>query len=134
MVVGVPLSTDETALEATLTPLLAALPAALAALLAALPALLATLNARERMVVTDRIGLGGQTCTLRELGARLEVSAERVRQIEAATLDKLWVLATATHESRGPATQRELRVLPAVRDASRVPGHRAADDRVQTSA
>jgi hypothetical protein len=40
-VVGTPLSTEDTALEATLAPLLAALPAALAALLAALPAALA---------------------------------------------------------------------------------------------
>ena len=45
MVVGTPLSTEETALEATLTPLLAALPAALAALLAALPAALPALLA-----------------------------------------------------------------------------------------
>ncbi|MDA0251207.1 MAG: hypothetical protein O3A42_09685 [Actinobacteria bacterium] len=39
------MSTEETALEATLAPLLAALPAALAALLAALPAALAPLLA-----------------------------------------------------------------------------------------
>jgi DNA-directed RNA polymerase sigma subunit (sigma70/sigma32) len=62
----------------------------------ALPTLLATLNARERMVVTNRIGLDGRACTLRELGARLELSAERVRQIEEATLRKLRALAVAT--------------------------------------
>jgi RNA polymerase sigma factor (sigma-70 family) len=60
-----------------------------------LPAMLATLNARERMVVTDRFGLDGHACTLRELAARLELSAERVRQIEEATLHKLHSLATA---------------------------------------
>ena len=45
MVVGAPLSTEDTTLEATLAPLLAALPAALAALLAALPAALPALLA-----------------------------------------------------------------------------------------
>jgi len=43
MVVGAPLMTDETALEAALAPLLAALSAALAALVAALLAALAPL-------------------------------------------------------------------------------------------
>ncbi|MEJ6537404.1 hypothetical protein [Mycolicibacterium sp.] len=43
--VGVPLSTEDTTLEAALPALLAALPAALAALLAALPAALAALLA-----------------------------------------------------------------------------------------
>jgi hypothetical protein len=45
MVVGVPLSTDDTTLEAALPALLAALPAAEAALLAAVPAALAALLA-----------------------------------------------------------------------------------------
>jgi RNA polymerase primary sigma factor len=62
----------------------------------ALPGMLAALNPRERMVVTNRIGLDGHACTLRELAARLELSAERVRQIEKATLDKLRAAATAT--------------------------------------
>ncbi len=60
-----------------------------------LPAMLSTLNARERMVVTIRFGLDGRACTLRELAARLDLSAERVRQIEAASLHKLHALATA---------------------------------------
>jgi RNA polymerase primary sigma factor len=60
------------------------------------PALLATLDARERMVLSDRFGLEGHACTLREVAARLELSAERVRQIEEAALDKLHVLATAS--------------------------------------
>jgi RNA polymerase primary sigma factor len=62
----------------------------------ALPTLLTTLTARERMVVTNRMGLDGHACTLREIGARLEVSAERVRQIEETTLHKLRALAAAT--------------------------------------
>jgi len=45
MVVGAPLSTEDTTLEAALLALLAALPAALAALLAAVPAALAALLA-----------------------------------------------------------------------------------------
>jgi RNA polymerase sigma factor (sigma-70 family) len=60
-----------------------------------LPAMLATLDVRERMVVTSRFGLDGHACTLRELAGRLELSAERVRQIEEATLNKLHVMATA---------------------------------------
>jgi RNA polymerase sigma factor (sigma-70 family) len=66
-----------------------------------LPAMLATLNARERMVVTNRFGLDGHACTLRELAVRLELSAERVRQIEEATLHKLHALATARQFDRG---------------------------------
>lgn len=73
-----------------------------------LPALLATLNARERMVVTNRIGLDGRACTLRELGARLEVSAERVRQIEEATLDKLRVQALAKASCKASVSPRSL--------------------------
>jgi RNA polymerase primary sigma factor len=61
----------------------------------AVPTMLTSLNTRERLVVTNRVGLDGPSCTLRELAARLELSAERVRQIEEATLDKLRLLATA---------------------------------------
>jgi RNA polymerase sigma factor (sigma-70 family) len=47
------------------------------------------LDARERWVVTQRFGLDGPARTLRELACVLGVSAERVRQIEQAALDKL---------------------------------------------
>jgi DNA-directed RNA polymerase sigma subunit (sigma70/sigma32) len=56
----------------------------------ALPGMLCVLSDRERMVLGGRYGLGGRPeRTLRELAGTLGVSAERVRQIEQAALDKL---------------------------------------------
>jgi RNA polymerase primary sigma factor len=60
-----------------------------------LPELLAELDERERRVIHARYGLEGREQSLRELGARLGVSAERVRQIESATLQKLNAAAAA---------------------------------------
>jgi DNA-directed RNA polymerase sigma subunit (sigma70/sigma32) len=54
-----------------------------------LPKLLEALTERELAVVRGRFGLDGRECTLVELGERLGVSAERVRQVEQAALDKL---------------------------------------------
>jgi RNA polymerase sigma factor (sigma-70 family) len=51
--------------------------------------LLADLNERERTILRGRFGLDGPALTLRQLAARLGVSAERVRQIERGALDKL---------------------------------------------
>jgi RNA polymerase nonessential primary-like sigma factor len=52
--------------------------------------LLATLPQRERDVVSMRYGLGtGQAYSLSEIGKILELSRERVRQIEARALQKL---------------------------------------------
>jgi RNA polymerase sigma factor (sigma-70 family) len=48
------------------------------------------LTARERRVLRERYGFAGQQQhTLREIGDRLDVSAERVRQIEGTALEKL---------------------------------------------
>jgi RNA polymerase sigma factor (sigma-70 family) len=58
------------------------------------PALLECLDQRERRVVCARFGLGRSEQTLREIGPDLGVSAERVRQIERDSLDKLLVAAT----------------------------------------
>jgi RNA polymerase primary sigma factor len=54
-----------------------------------LPRLLASVSERERMVIEVRYGLGGRERTLRELGQRMGVSAERVRQIEQGALEKM---------------------------------------------
>jgi RNA polymerase primary sigma factor len=54
-----------------------------------LPRLLEALSDRERAVVGGHYGLDGPVLTLREIADRLGVSAERVRQIEQAALDRL---------------------------------------------
>ncbi len=58
-----------------------------------LPPLLAELTERERRVIRARFGLDGRQRTLRELAGDLGLSAERVRQIEEASLGKLRALA-----------------------------------------
>ena len=58
--------------------------------LAALGTMLAVLGRREREVVERRFGVFGRRAeTLEEVGARLRVTRERVRQIEADALEKL---------------------------------------------
>jgi RNA polymerase sigma factor (sigma-70 family) len=54
-----------------------------------LPEALDELTPREREIVCDRYGLGGEERTLAELGQRFGVSAERVRQIEQRSIEKL---------------------------------------------
>ena len=51
--------------------------------------LLERLDERERTIVRGRFGLDGAEHTLCDLGRRLGVSAERVRQIEVAALKKM---------------------------------------------
>ena len=51
--------------------------------------MLGVLNERERTIICARFGLERPEATLRELGEQLGISAERVRQIEAASLGKL---------------------------------------------
>jgi len=61
---------------------------------------LQTLNPRERRVLQHRFGLvNGQERTLEDVGKRLGVTRERIRQIEAKALCKL----------RHPSRQRMLR-------------------------
>ncbi|MDX6551034.1 MAG: polymerase primary sigma factor [Gaiellales bacterium] len=48
-----------------------------------------TLTAREREILNQHYGLEGPAKTLREIGEELGISAERVRQIEERSLEKL---------------------------------------------
>ena len=57
-------------------------------------ALLGSLNDRERMILRARYGLGGPEQSLRDIGERIGLSGERVRQIEQRALGKLRAAAT----------------------------------------
>jgi RNA polymerase primary sigma factor len=62
-------------------------------------ALLGSLNDRERMILRARYGLDGPEQSLRDLGERIGVSGERVRQIEQRALGKLRSAATRDQDS-----------------------------------
>src|SRR2546421_3116181 len=89
---------------------------------AEVPRLLGCLSRRERTVVEARYGLCGPERTLRQLGEVMGVSAERVRQIEQAALEKMRVGAS---RARGPcdtsAKQRGPRSRVGQRRASQRP-------------
>jgi len=57
-------------------------------------ALLGSLNDRERMILRARYGLDGPEQSLRDIGERIGLSAERVRQIEQRALGKLRTAAS----------------------------------------
>jgi RNA polymerase sigma factor (sigma-70 family) len=68
-------------------------------------ALLGSLNERERAVLRARYGLAGPEESLRDIGERLGLSGERVRQIERRALGKLRAAATraSVSERAGPS-------------------------------
>lgn len=60
--------------------------------------MLGSLTSRERLIVELRFGLGKEEAmTLKEVGKRLKLSRERVRQIEERAKQKLRVLAKSRH-------------------------------------
>jgi RNA polymerase primary sigma factor len=68
----------------------------------AVRALADRLDDRERSILDAHYGLGLPAQTLHAIGARLGLSAERVRQIEAVALDKLRVaVVEPPHDGRG---------------------------------
>jgi RNA polymerase sigma factor (sigma-70 family) len=63
-------------------------------------ALLGSLNERERMVLRARYGLDGPEASLRDIGERIGLSGERVRQIERRALGKLRAAADRGEHDR----------------------------------
>lgn len=60
--------------------------------------MLRSLNARERLIIELRFGLGKEEAmTLKEVGKRLKLSRERIRQIEERAKQKLCVWAKSRH-------------------------------------
>jgi RNA polymerase primary sigma factor len=65
------------------------------------------LNEQEQTVLVNRFGLeGGRTFTLKEIGERMGISRERVRQIEAQAKKRLKKLITHNRALAKPASRR----------------------------
>jgi RNA polymerase sigma factor (sigma-70 family) len=72
-------------------------------------ALLGSLGERERMVLRARYGLDGPEQSLRQVGERIGLSGERVRQIENRALGKLRAAATQGPVESANATEARAR-------------------------
>jgi RNA polymerase sigma factor (sigma-70 family) len=70
-----------------------------------LPKVLAGLTPRERRIIRGRFGLDDAEQTLRELARELEISAERVRQIEERALEKLRAAEWSPRPVNGSASE-----------------------------
>jgi RNA polymerase primary sigma factor len=86
---------------------------------AEVPRLLDGLSGRERGVIEARYGLNGPERTLRELGQRMGVSAERVRQIEQSALEKMRAASSSTTPPR--ASRRDCAARTRTRPTIRPP-------------
>jgi RNA polymerase sigma factor (sigma-70 family) len=75
------------------------------------------LDDRERSILNDHYGLDGPPRTLREIGARLGLSAERVRQLEEQALGKLRAAALS-----GPVPRHQGSLTSRGSDLGKDPG------------
>jgi RNA polymerase primary sigma factor len=107
-------------------------------------ALVTVLSEREQFILRLRFGIGTdcEPCTLEQIGKRISLTRERVRQIEAQALRKLFCFLTGEKDRAGPvrnsaAVRAALNHGPAVASDSaasqakptRVPGKRRVSSR-----